>query len=326
MNENPDHHPSAFISYAWDDDAHQEWVKEFATRLRSDGVNVTLDQWHLAPGDQLPAFMERAVRDNDFVIIVCTPRYRAKSETRSGGVGYEGDIITAEVATRQNHRKFIPILRLGEWESAAPSWLLGKVYVDLRGQPYPEPRYEDLIVTLHGTREEAPPVGPGPQLRRSVQPPTPKPPPPVAGLSAGTSEGGPISITRIIHEKVTAPSNDGTLGSALYAIPFQLSRTPSPIWQKAFLQTWDRPPRFTTMHRPGIARIVGDRIVLDGTTIEEVEQYHRRTLLLAVQAANQIEAEIERERSATRRRQHETGEEHRRKIRDAAQRIKFDDN
>jgi hypothetical protein len=326
MNKRPDHHPSAFISYAWDDESHKEWVKEFAVRLRSDGVNVTLDQWHLAPGDQLPAFMERAVRDSEFVIIVCTPRYKAKSETRSGGVGYEGDIITAEVATGQNHRKFIPILRLGEWESAAPSWLLGKVYIDLRGQPYPEPRYEDLIVTLHGAREEAPPVGPGPQLRRSVRSASLKVPLPTAGVSAGTSERGPISITRIVDEEVTAPRNDGTPGSALYAIPFQLSRTPSPIWQKAFLQTWDRPPRFTTMHRPGIARIVCDRIVLDGTTIDEVEQYHRETLLLAVQAANQIEAEIERERSATRRRQHEAGEEHRQKIRDAAQRIKFDAN
>jgi len=50
--------PSAFVSYAWDDDAHHAWVKQISSRLRSDGVNVTLDQWHLAPGDRLPVFME----------------------------------------------------------------------------------------------------------------------------------------------------------------------------------------------------------------------------------------------------------------------------
>src|SRR5271165_3498164 len=36
--------PKTFISYSWDDDAHREWVKQLATRLRDDGVDVTLDR------------------------------------------------------------------------------------------------------------------------------------------------------------------------------------------------------------------------------------------------------------------------------------------
>jgi hypothetical protein len=67
--------PKAFITYSWDDEVHKEWVMRLATRMRADGVDVTLDRWHAAPGDQLPAFMERAVRENDFVIAVCTPRF-----------------------------------------------------------------------------------------------------------------------------------------------------------------------------------------------------------------------------------------------------------
>jgi len=31
----------------------------------------------------------------------------------------------------------------------------------------------------------------------------------------------------------------------------------------------DNPPQFSTMHRPGIAKVTGNRIVLDGTTVEE---------------------------------------------------------
>src|SRR5262245_2555082 len=118
--------PRAFISYSWDDAAHKEWVKELATRLRADGVDVTLDRWHAVPGDQLPAFMERAVRENDFVIAVCTPHYKQKSDRRGGGVGYEGDIMTAVIFTGGHQRKFIPVLRRGTWADAAPSWLLGK--------------------------------------------------------------------------------------------------------------------------------------------------------------------------------------------------------
>ena len=58
--------PKAFIWYSWDDEPDKEWVKAFATLLRGDGVDVTLDRWHLQPGNQLPAFMERAVRENDY--------------------------------------------------------------------------------------------------------------------------------------------------------------------------------------------------------------------------------------------------------------------
>src|SRR5436190_20835175 len=89
--------PSAFISYSWDDDAHNDWVRTLAGRLRGDGVDVRLDQWDAVPGDQLTAFMERSVRDNDFILVVCTPRYKNRADERKGGVGYEGDIMTAEV-------------------------------------------------------------------------------------------------------------------------------------------------------------------------------------------------------------------------------------
>ena len=94
---------SAFISYSWDNEPHKEWVRELATRLRSDGVDVILDRWHSVPGDQLPMFMEKSIRENDYVLIVCTQNYKKKSDNREGGVGYEGDIITAELFSRGNN-------------------------------------------------------------------------------------------------------------------------------------------------------------------------------------------------------------------------------
>jgi hypothetical protein len=107
--------PKVFVSYSWGDDGHRDWVRDFASRLRSDGVDAELDRWRLAPGDQLPEFMERAVRENDFMLIVCTPRYKARADGRVGGVGYEGDIMTAEVLSERRQRKFIPVLRRGDW-------------------------------------------------------------------------------------------------------------------------------------------------------------------------------------------------------------------
>jgi TIR domain len=150
--------PTCFISYSWDDDAHNSWVHAFASRLRNDGVETVLDKWHAMPGDQLPEFMERGIRENDFVLLICTPRYRAKADGRAGGVGYEGDITTGEVFVKKNHRKFIAIRRSGSWEDSAPSFLIGTYRIDLHGEPYSETNYKDLLDTLLNQREVPPPV------------------------------------------------------------------------------------------------------------------------------------------------------------------------
>jgi TIR domain len=275
--------PTAFISYSWDNDEHKEWVREFAARLRADGVDVTLDQWHAIPGDQLPQFMETAVRENDYVIAICTPRYRERSDNRAGGVGYEGDIMTAEASTTRNNRKFIPILCRGDWSSCAPSWLKGKYYIDLSGTPYSEDGYADLITTIHGTRPVPPPVGKPPSNHSPV----------MQSPRSTLRPKAPIKITGVIVDDVTTPRMDGTRGSALYAVPFQLSRHPSREWAEAFEQTWDHPPSGTNMHRPGIARVSGDRVILDGTTIEEVQNVHRETLVLVVNRVNELIEEYE---------------------------------
>ena len=51
--------PKIFVSYSWDDEGHKRWVANLATKLRGDGVDVTLDQWNTVPGGQLTTFMEK---------------------------------------------------------------------------------------------------------------------------------------------------------------------------------------------------------------------------------------------------------------------------
>lgn len=178
----------AFISYSWDSEEHKAWVLELATRLRRDGIDVTLDRWHLAPGDPLPEFMERGVRENDSVLIVCTPPYKVRSDQRRGGAGYEGTIMTAEVLLKANHRKFIPLWRSGRWEEAAPSWLAGNYRLDFRSDPYGEQQYQELLDTLLGRRPTAPPLGPTPPPRDGETAPSrsgtdPAGPPPSASTT-----------------------------------------------------------------------------------------------------------------------------------------------
>ena len=306
---------STFISYSWDSDDHRAWVRAIAERLRADGIEANIDQWGAVPGDQLPEFMERAISSHSFVVIVCTPRYKTKSEAREGGVGYEGDIITGELLRSRNHRKFIPVLRRGEWSASAPGWLVGKYYIDLRDGERYEAQYDDLLSTLHGTRAAAPPVG----ISRAPFPsPAPTPPP-------ETSSDEPVRIVGVIADEVTEPSNDGTRGSALYTIPFRLSRPVSHDWAAVFEQVWNHPPSFTTMHRPGIAHARGNRIVLNGTTIDEVQSVHRETLILCVKETNRLAAEHEQRQHAERESRERAADELRRRVQDAARRIRFDE-
>lgn len=150
--------PTVFISYAWEDDV-KKWVHRFASSLCSDGVDVKLDQWDMALGDHVTQFMERSIRENDFVLIICTPLYKEKADNRQGGVGYEGHIITGEVYENANHRKFIPILQKGNWNSSAPSFLKSKLYCDLRPVQGIQKNYKDLIDTLHGKQRKRPRIG-----------------------------------------------------------------------------------------------------------------------------------------------------------------------
>ncbi len=162
--------PKVFVSYSWDSPEHRQWVAALAERLRSEGVDAILDRWALAPGDQLPKFMETSIRESDFVVMICTPKYREKSNGRFGGVGYEGAVITGEVVTGTDHRKFIPILRHTSWKEAAPSWMTGTYYVDLTNFPASDDGFHELLDTIHGIRESAPPIG-QPPARRTAQAP-----------------------------------------------------------------------------------------------------------------------------------------------------------
>src|SRR3990172_5950182 len=201
--------PSAFVSYSWDSESHKAWTRDLSARLRADGVDVKLDQWELVPGDQLPQFMEGAVRDSQYVLIICTQKYKDRSDNRVGGVGYEGDIMSAEVYTAGNQRKFIPILREPPWDQSSPTWLTGKYYIDLSASPYLQSQYDDLLTTLLGTRTKAPPLALAVTPSPSSGNPLPAPP------RQSAPEFEPIRITGVILDQVGTPRDDGTRGSAL---------------------------------------------------------------------------------------------------------------
>lgn len=300
--------PKVFISYSWESKEHSDWVKSLADKLLSDGIEAIIDSYDVSPGDRLPKFMESSIRDSDYVIIICTEEYKRKANNREKGVGYESHIISAELYNNHNDRKFIPIIRQGDFNTALPTYLDGKLAIDLRGNPFNEESYKDLIASIFKVKKK-PKVGIRPYYVDEYEP--------------ITIEGEDIKIVGIITNEVTLPKNDGTRGSALYSVPFRLSSKPTDTWSELFLRNWDCPPRFTSIHRPGIARVESDRIILDGTTIEEVKQYHRDTLILCVEKTNEEEKQIRRREEQLKRKKQEEIENHYRNINDISKDIRF---
>ena len=148
-----------FISYSHDDPDHKLWVRSLATRLRENSIDAVLDQFELVAGDDLMVFMENGVRDSDKVLLVCTPRYAEKANTRAGGAGYEGMVISAEVAKNILQRKFIPIVRVGG-ANCVPTFVESKLYVDLTNDDEFESSLDVLIRSIDdGPLAAKPPLG-----------------------------------------------------------------------------------------------------------------------------------------------------------------------
>src|SRR5215510_10033132 len=121
--------PRAFISYSHDDHEHKAWVLKLATDLRNAGVDATLDQWDLRPGQDVAHFMEQNVSDADRVILVCSESYVEKANSGSGGVGYEKMIVTREITANIATQKFLPIIRRNP-AKATPVFLGTRLYID----------------------------------------------------------------------------------------------------------------------------------------------------------------------------------------------------
>src|SRR6476469_5776578 len=144
--------PRVFISYSWDNPEHSKWVRELAERLVKNGVIARLDQWHIAPGESLTHFMEEEVSQADYVIVVCTPAFAAKSNARRGGAGYEQQIVSGHLLSGSLRRKFIPILRVGSLtigvDCAIPTHFSGIYAIDFRDDTKIIEQFDELLRAL----------------------------------------------------------------------------------------------------------------------------------------------------------------------------------
>jgi hypothetical protein len=106
-------------------------------------------------------------------------------------------------------------------------------------------------------------------------------------------------------------------------VPLILNRPASSREAELLVRNFDQPSSWTSMHRPGIASVVGDRLFLNGTTIDEVSQYHAKTVSLAVRATNAQEAELRAADEAAKAQAADQSAEHKAHVAEVARDITF---
>lgn len=123
--------PKVFISYSWDNETHQNWVKTLAEQLVTNGIDVFFDQYDLSIGMEMTHFMEKAV-SADKILVILTPNYKLKADKRTGGVGYEYSLITHNYYTSINDKsRIFPILRTGDLQTSFPEFMKTRIYHDM---------------------------------------------------------------------------------------------------------------------------------------------------------------------------------------------------
>jgi hypothetical protein len=160
--------PKVFISYSYDSVAHKDWVRKLAEDLISQGVNAKLDQWDLQPGQDTVLFMEQGITESDRVILVCSKSYTNRANRRKGGVGFEGLIITGEIVSNIDTKKFIPVIRGNDGNRLLPLYLGSRLYIDFRKDSDYTARLEELAREIHQKPAMGkPPLGPNPYATSS---------------------------------------------------------------------------------------------------------------------------------------------------------------
>ncbi len=162
-----------FVSYSHDSREHQDRVLELSNRLRADGIDCDIDQYEVSPPEGWPLWMERMIREAEFVLVVCTETYLRRTEGREApgkghGVRWESLLAIQDIYDAGSlNEKFVPVIFDPADAEHRPTPLRGATYYCVDGND----GYGQLLQRLRGIpRAERPPLGtPSPVPQRERQ-------------------------------------------------------------------------------------------------------------------------------------------------------------
>lgn len=158
MAENNTTAPKVFFSYSHDNSTYKDWIRNFADRLRVEGIDVLLDQYELKLGSSNTHFMEESIENSDFVLLFLSKKYVEKANKRKGGAGYETQMVTGNIITEKNKEKFIPILIDIEFNEV-PTYLSGTNAIKIESLFDYNSEYDEIYKVITGQTIIKPKLG-----------------------------------------------------------------------------------------------------------------------------------------------------------------------
>lgn len=143
--------PKVFLSYARTNLEYADSIVEFASTLRENGIDASLDEWDLKPGSDIYHFMESKIKSEaDFVLLMINEEFTEKANNREAGVGTETQMISKELYENVEQGRIIPIIwrRDDKGEIKLPTIVETRYYIDLSSDDKFVENYELLLRTL----------------------------------------------------------------------------------------------------------------------------------------------------------------------------------
>jgi hypothetical protein len=142
--------PTVFLQYARIDDEYNLLVRNLASRLRKDGVDVKIDLLELSPAQGILHWITEQIVQSNYVLVVCSDANlrRFKKVERAGeglGATFEGHLIQQEFYNSgAKNTRFIPVvLREGDSKYIPEIFQAFKCFFLYRQEDYME-----LLATL----------------------------------------------------------------------------------------------------------------------------------------------------------------------------------
>ena len=256
-----------FISYAHDDQVHEDRVRELWVFLRAQGVDARLDLPAAEQRLDWAQWMVQEIRDADYVLVIASPDYKRAAEGDAApgerrGVQWEARLIREVIYADQDAglRRFLPVVLPGCSPGDIPLWLtpasashylvtdysvagLEKLYRLLTDQPWE-------TVPVLGAVTKLLPRGTGPTMTPS---PGTKAAPAASGAAEPVTPPQPVLRTEVVIK--AALSEEGMLDSAVWLAGTQVCRRQVPLPFEV-LQVWG------ALRLPGLA--AGERLAEAG--------------------------------------------------------------
>ncbi len=141
--------PRVFISYTGTDPKNKEWVKDFACKLRENGVDARIDVFHLKPGYDLPQWMTNEIVIANKVIIICDKHYANKADNRKGGVGWETMIIQGDMLMNMESGKYVFIVVDEDFDHCIPIYAKSKYILSWSDHKVSEEEFQKLLFCIY---------------------------------------------------------------------------------------------------------------------------------------------------------------------------------